>query len=133
LLQAVLADPEAGMPKLAFGDALFATGDYCYAVYAIHRGIARVPDLEQALADRQNLFSGADDLQRLIYKLHDFVKQNPSNSNAHFLWGYYLYVSGQFKDAVSALNTARQLEQRDPRIDKLLALAEVHAEEESPR
>ena len=42
LLQTVVADPDAGTPKLAFGDALFATGDYHYAALAVRRGIDRV-------------------------------------------------------------------------------------------
>ncbi|MHC4445120.1 MAG: tetratricopeptide repeat protein [Planctomycetota bacterium] len=129
LEQAVLAEPHAGVPKLAFGDALFASGNYDYAAYALQRGIARINNLPFILAHRQNLFSNPHELERLKYKLHHYAQQNPSNENANFLLGYYNCVTGRYADADRYLNKALKINKDNHAAAQLRNLVRNHMNE----
>jgi len=126
LLQAVLSDPEAGLPKLAFADALFATGDYDYAAYAVRRGIDRVSDIAVVLADRRSLFRDDKELDRLVYRLRHHVQRHSRSTDAHFLLGYYHLIMGRPEDARRSFDTALDLDSHDRHALVLRDLAKGH-------
>ncbi|MFQ5422943.1 MAG: tetratricopeptide repeat protein [Phycisphaerae bacterium] len=126
LLQAVLADPEAGLPKLAFADALFATDDYDYAAYAVRRGIDRVSDIAVVLADRRSLFRDDKELDRLAYRLRHFVQRHRTSADAHFLLGYYHLVMDQPEEARKSFDAALDLDSHDRHALVLRDLAKAH-------
>ena len=109
----IVADPEAGLPKLALGDAVAGQGDYDYAAYAIRRGLDRVNDLARALESRRNLFSNQAELERLIYSLRNHVRQNPASGDARFLLGYYHHVAGQHDHATRSFDQALTIDPGD--------------------
>ena len=127
LLQAVLAEPNAGIPKLALGDALFAGGDYDYAADAIRRGIDRIGDVEEALTDRKDYFKGPAELNRLMYKLRRSLKEDSQNSDSHFLLGYYEYVAGHAKAANQSFQRALEIDSDDLHAARLGDLASEHS------
>ena len=105
-LDAVLADPTAGYPKLLFGHALFAVGDYDYASYAIRRAIDRIDDLDAASPSVDELYGSADRFDRLVYKLHDHVRRHALDEDANFLLGYFRYFAGDYQGALRSLDRA---------------------------
>ena len=127
LLQAVLAEPNAGIRKLALGDALFAGADYDYAAYAIRRGIDRIGDVEKTLAHRKDYFSSPAELDRLVYKLRHHLKEHSHNSDAHFLLGYYEYVGGHWKKANQSFQRALEIDSDDLHAARLEDLASEHS------
>lgn len=123
LLQAVLADPEAGRPKLLFAHALFAVGDYGYAVYALRRALDRIDDLAAVEYGVDDLYHNAEEFDRLLYQLRGHAKKNPSDVDVHLLLGYLQHLSGQFNPAIRSLNRALELKMGDRHATALRKLA----------
>jgi len=113
LLGAVLANPEAGRPKLAFADALFGAGDFDYAAYAVRRGLDRVPDIRAAVAEQRDHFADVAELDRLIYKLHDHGRRNPKDGDGHLLAGFYLMTVGRQREAIESFDRAIKADPAD--------------------
>ena len=105
LLQVVRADTEAGLPKLLFGHALAAAGDYGYAAYAIRRALIRI-DLDTVMPGMKDLYHDAQEFDRLLYALHHHARKNPSDPDAHMLLGYFRYFGGRHNEAIESLNQA---------------------------
>ena len=87
LLQAVLQQPEAGLPKLLFGHALAAAGDYGYATYAIRRGLARIRGPVPFTG--AGLYGDAAEFDRVLYKVKHDAERKPADTDARFLLGYF--------------------------------------------
>ena len=108
-MEAVLTAPDAGFPKLLFGHALFAAGDYDYAGYAIGRAIDRIDDLDAVSPGVDDLYRDADEFERLVYKLRDHVRRHNLDADAHFLLGYFRYFAGDYESAVRSFDQALRL------------------------
>lgn len=106
LMAAVLAEPDAGLPKLLLGHALFAAGDYAYAAYAVRRAMDRIDDLGAVTPAVADLYSDAKELDRLLYRLHKNVDTHPIEADGYFLLGYFSLYSGDHKAAADALDRA---------------------------
>lgn len=122
-LQAVLADREAGTPKLAYGHALFATGDYDRAAQAIRRGMDRVANWGEQAMNRRDFYSDPAEFDRQLSKLQRYAELNPSNGDAQFLLGYNLYFTGQYGPAADYLGLALQADPNNGRAAYLHGLA----------
>lgn len=103
-LAAVLAEPEAGLPKLLLSHALFAAEDYDYAAYAIRRAIDRIDDLNAVTPALTDLYQDAKEFDRLLYKLHHQVMRHPIEADGYFLLGYFSAFGGNDKAAIDALD-----------------------------
>lgn len=125
-LQAVLAAPQDGVPKLYFGLAHFAVGDYGYAVYAVRRGMDRVPDWGKEDKDLRYLYGKPADFDQHLAALTAHVQRSPADGDAHFLLGYMLYFTGQYQPAIEQLDLALQIDgsnRRRSRFDPLRGAA----------
>lgn len=128
LLQAVLAAPQDGVPKLYFGLAHFAVGDFGYAVYAIRRGMDRVPDWGKEDMDLRYLYGEPADFDQHLAVLTAHVQRSPADGDAHFLLGYMLYFTGQYQLAIKQLDLALQIDgnnRRRSRFDPLRGAAKL--------
>lgn len=103
LLQVVRSDAEAGLPKLLFGHALAAIGDYDYAAHAIRRALVRL-DINAVMFGVNDLYHNAEEFDRLFYALHHHTHKHPSDPDAHLLLGYFRYFSGQYDEAIESLS-----------------------------
>ena len=110
LLDAVLGAPEEGVPKLLFGHANFAIGDYDYAAYAITRAMDGIDDLEAVPLRVTDVYRDSGEFDRLLYKLHDHVRKHAFDAEAHFLMGYFRYFAGKHDSALRSLNEALQFD-----------------------
>lgn len=117
--RAVLAAPQDGVPKLYFGLAHFAVGDYEYAAYAIRRGMDRVPSRGKDAMDPRHLYGKSADLDRHLAALHAQVERDPANGDAHFLLGYMLYHAGHYSPALEQFDLAPQSDLKDRQAARL--------------
>ena len=122
-LQAVLAAPRDGVPKLYFGLAHFSAGDYESAAYAIRRGMDHVPSWGKDEMDPRYLYAKSADLDRHLAALTAHVERDPANGDARFLLGYMLYFTGQYAPALEQFDLAMQIDTRDRHAAKLRQLA----------
>ena len=122
-LQAVLAAPQDGVPKLYFGLAHFAVGDFGYAVYAIRRGMDRVPNWGEDKMDLRYLYGHLADFDQHLAVLTAHAQRSPADGDAHFLLGYVLYFTGQYPPAIEQLDLALQIDGKNRHAAKLRQLA----------
>ncbi|MEE8170246.1 MAG: tetratricopeptide repeat protein [Phycisphaerae bacterium] len=111
--QAVLAEPSAGLPKLLFGHALCALGDYDYAAYVIRRAVDRLDDPVPADWSVDVLYADANEFERQIYKLHHHTQRHEADADAHFLLGYFRFFAGRPAEAARSLDHAIRLNASD--------------------
>ncbi|MCH8965860.1 MAG: hypothetical protein IIB58_12915 [Planctomycetes bacterium] len=122
-LRAVLATPQDGVPKLYFGAAHFAVGDFGYASYAIRRGMDRVTEISREATDPRYLYGKLADFDQHVAVLTAHVQRSPADGDAHFLLGYMLYFTGQYPPAIEQLDLALQIDGKNRHAAKLRQLA----------
>lgn len=122
-LEAVLAAPQDGMPKLYFGLAHFAVGDFGYASYAIRRGMDHVARISTVAMDPRYLYGKLADFDQHLAALTAHVQRSPADGDAHFLLGYMLYFAGQYQPAIEQLDLALQIDGSNRHAAKLRQLA----------
>ena len=122
-LHAVLAAPQEGVPKLYFGLAHFAVGDFGSAVYAIRRGMDRVPNWGEYKMNLRYLYGDPADFDQHLAVLTTHVQRSPAEGDAHFLLGYMLYFTGQYQPAIEQSDLALQIEGKNRHAAKLRQLA----------
>ena len=119
----MLTEPQNGGRKLNYGVALFAIGDYDYAAYAIRRGLDRVAEWGGDAMDPKILYGEQGGFDRHLGALRDYASGHKDDNAAHFVLGYMLWASGQYKDARPVLDDALKIDPDDGHIKKLHDLA----------
>ncbi|MCZ6596891.1 MAG: hypothetical protein O7B99_04560 [Planctomycetota bacterium] len=83
--KAVEFAPQEGVLHLILADALFATGDYHYAAYAIRRALELDPALAGAIVDKHAFYPDPEELDRQIARLEIFLEENPADQDARLV------------------------------------------------
>jgi len=122
-LAAVLAEPEAGLPKLLFAHALFAAEDYDYAAYAIRRAMDRIDDLNAFSPTLTDLYQESKEFDRLLYKLHHQVERHPIEADGYFILGYFSAFGGDDNAAIDAFDRTLRRSPDDSHAARLRNLA----------
>lgn len=110
-IRGILDDPDAGVAELFYGLAHFATGDYQVAARVIRRAITQRPELMDAPPAIVELYVVEAILDAQLDTLRQVTRDDPTNKEAAFLFGYLAYAAGRPDEA---LDVIAPLVQRDP-------------------
>jgi tetratricopeptide (TPR) repeat protein len=94
-LKAIVAQPDNAKARFAYGQALFALGQYQSAAEAIRQGLALDLTWPQALMDLRSAYGDPSEFVRELGQLEGYLAAHPEDTNARFLLAYNLYFSGQ--------------------------------------
>ncbi len=113
LLEAVLVDPEAVLPRMLFVHALFANGEYEYAAYVLQTALEPSEDAGVYKLGVLDLYADRREFDRLLERLAEYVKHHPFEYEPHLLFGYFRYFAGEFDAAIRSLNEALRIRFED--------------------
>lgn len=92
--KAVEYAPGQGALFLLLADALFASGDYHYAAYAIRRAYELEPDLFRTVIDKHAFYGDPLDYDRQIAILEQFLTDRPTDRDARLVLALnYLFAN----------------------------------------
>jgi tetratricopeptide (TPR) repeat protein len=112
---ALLDDPSNPHKKLAFGNALFAIGNYSYASYALRRGVAELDPREAFQPDVAGLFPSRRAFTQALRDLKRYVTYSPRDPAGLSVLGYVLYaVRGEERRCRDMFLYLRRLDPEDP-------------------
>ncbi len=116
--------PEEGVLHLVLADALFATGDYHYAAYAIRRAFELDPTLAEAIVDKHEFYTDPADFDRHIARAELFLRDNPDDSDARLVLAANYLFGNRPASAVDLLESTSALSLRtDTAATTILAAA----------
>ena len=104
--------PDEGVLHLVLADALFATGDYHYAAYAIRRAFELDPTLADAVVDKHEFYTDPADFDRHIARAEIFLRENPDDSDARLVLAANYLFGNRPASAVDVLETVSALSLR---------------------
>ncbi len=119
---ALLEDPTSPWKKLAFGNALFAIGNYSYASYALRRGVAELDPAEPFRPDVAGLFPSRRKFTQAVRDLKRYVTYSPRDPAGLTVLGYVLFsIDGEEQRCRAMLEYLKRLDPDDPFADFFLA------------
>ncbi len=118
--KAIELAPEVGVLYLVLSDALFATGDYHYAAYAIRRAFKHDPGLATTPVDKHDFYGDPAEFDRQLAVLEQYVLDHPADGDARLVLATnYLFgnrpaaavdlIQGPFAQSMLADEAARHV------------------------
>ena len=98
--EAVALDPAAADPRIELAHALFAASRYPLAGRVLLDGLARAADPARRRLDLYERFRSAEEIEKQMGSLEEYVRSNPSDSESVFLLAYALLHTDQAQQAV---------------------------------
>lgn len=83
--KAVEFSSDSGILYLVLSDALFATGDYRYAAYALRQAFEKEPSLAQNLVDKRDFYSDPALFERQLTTLEAYVEDHVLDMDARLV------------------------------------------------
>lgn len=99
-------EPERGMLQLVLADALFATGDWRYAAFAIKKALRLEPNLVESPVDKHSFYSDPQEFDRQLASLELYYKENPNDGDARLVLALNLLFGGRPEAAVKLLENS---------------------------
>ncbi|MEO0650901.1 MAG: tetratricopeptide repeat protein [Planctomycetota bacterium] len=96
-------EPEVGVFSLVLFDALFATGDYGFAAFALRRALSIEPQLIEFDVDKRTFYSDPADFDRQLGTLEQYVADHPADQDARLVLAANQLFSAAPGDAVATL------------------------------
>jgi hypothetical protein len=93
--RAVVAQPKNPNARFAYGQALFALGQYQSAAEAIRQGLALDQTWPGVEMDLRNAYGDPSEFARQLGQLETYLAGHPDDATARFLLAYNLYFTGQ--------------------------------------
>jgi len=120
----VLAKPNDPIPKLAYGLAMFARGDYPTAAMAVKRGLERWPNAPQSLLDLRVAYASPVELARQLEGLMTYMRTHTNDPDLWLLAGYVHYFSGRRGESALHFQRVLVLRPGDPIAMRFLGLVQ---------
>lgn len=93
--------PDSGILYLVLADALFATGDYRYAAFAIRKALELEPELASNVIDKRDFYAVALDFDRQLATLERFVEDHVIDDDARLVLATNYLFGGRPAAAVA--------------------------------
>ena len=103
--KAVEFAPEEGILYLILSDALFATGDYHYAAYALRRALELDPGLARNVVDKHSFYSDPTEFDRQLAVLERYVEDHFLDDDARLVLAANYLFGGRPAAAVDLLES----------------------------
>ena len=78
-------EPEVGVLYLVLADALFATGDYGYAAFAVRKAFELEPALVYSTTDKRDFYVDPSSFDAQLGVLSEYLADHPSNDDARLV------------------------------------------------
>ncbi|MEM9801939.1 MAG: tetratricopeptide repeat protein [Planctomycetota bacterium] len=101
--KAVEYSPDSGILYLVLSDALFATGDYRYAAYALRQALSREPSLASNVIDKRDFYAEPAEFERQLAVLELYVEDHVLDMDARLVLSANYLFGGRPADAVDLL------------------------------
>ena len=96
-------EPEVGVFSLVLFDALFATGDYGYAAFALRRALTLEPELVESNVDKRTFYADSSEFDRQLATLELYIEDHPADGDARLVLAANQLFSGAPARAVDTL------------------------------
>lgn len=132
--KAVEFAPDSGILYLVLSDALFATGDYRYAAYALRQAFDRDPELSSNIIDKREFYADPSDFDTQLGTLERFVEDHVLDMDARLVLAANYLFGGQPESAMVLLENpfSEELARTDEGMLLLSVSRQVAAGEELP-
>jgi len=104
--KAVEYSPKDGILYLILADALFATGDYHYAAYALRRAFELDSELAQSVVDKHNFYADPTEFDRQLAVLELYIQDHFLDDDARLVLATNYLFGGRPAEAVDLLENA---------------------------
>ena len=137
--KAVEFAPDSGILYLVLSDALFATGDYRYAAYALRQSFANDPTLASNVIDKREFYANPAEFDEQLATLERFVEDHVLDMDARLVLSANYLFGGQPEAAAALLENpfSEELTATDEgrlllTVSRQVVAGEVPAPSESP-
>lgn len=97
--------PDDGILHLVLADALFATGDYRYAAYALREAFAKDPALAANIVDKRAFYSDPADFDRQLAVLERYLEDHFLDDDARLVLAANYLFGARPLDAIKLLES----------------------------
>ncbi len=111
---------EEGVLYLILSDALFATGDYHYAAYALRRALELDPALMESVIDKRSFYSDARAFDRQLATLELYLEDHFLDDDARLVLAANYLFGGRPAAAVDLLSSSFSEDVRESDAGRLL-------------
>ncbi len=118
--RAVEYAPERGSLWLILSDALFATGDYHYAAYALRRAVELDPTLLETLVDKHGWYSDPTEFDRHIAWAESYLRDHVLDEDARLVLAANYLFAKRFASSSDVLESAFGEGLRDTQAGRLI-------------
>jgi hypothetical protein len=121
--KAIQFAPTDGVLYLALSDALFATGDYHYAAFALRRSLEFNPELVALGLDKRGFYGRPEEFDQQMALLSRFVDDHAIDTDARLLLAANFLFSLQANDCLQVMDAAPGLKLRQSEAGQHLVAA----------
>jgi tetratricopeptide (TPR) repeat protein len=118
--KAVEFSPDEGVLHLILADALFATGDYHYAAYALRRAFELDPQLADSVVDKHGFYGDPTEFDRQIALLERYLEDHFIDDDARLVLAANYLFGNRPSQALDLLDSAFSLGLRETHAGKVL-------------
>lgn len=117
--------PQDGVLYLVLSDALFATGDYHYAAFALKRSLELHPELAALGLDKRAFYGTPEDFDRHLVLLEKFVEDHVIDTDARLVLAANYLFSRQPERCTGLLDNAFSVDVKSSPAGQLLMAASL--------
>ncbi len=117
--------PQDGVLYLVLSDALFATGDYHYAAFALKRSLELHPELASLGLDKREFYGVSQDFDRHLVLLETFVGDHVIDEDARLILAANYLFSRQPERCVELLDNPFSVDVKASAAGQLLLAASL--------
>jgi len=103
--KAIEFSPEDGILHLVLADALFATGDYRYAAYALREALAKDPALASNIVDKRSFYADPRQFDQQLAVLERYLEDHFLDDDARLVLAANYLFGGRPFDCLSLLES----------------------------
>jgi hypothetical protein len=118
--KAIEYSPNDGVMHLILSDALFATGDYHYAAYALRRALELDPRLVEATADKHTFYSDPTTFDTQLMLLERYVQDHFVDDDARLLLAANYLFGGRPDASIEILESPFSVDVKESDAGRML-------------
>ena len=118
--KAVEMAPGDGVLHLILSDALFATGDYHYAAYALRRALELDATLVESVVDKHSFYGDPSEFDRQLDLLERYLEDHFLDDDARMLLGANYLFGGKPAQSVDLLQSPFSVSVRESPAGRVL-------------
>ncbi len=112
--------PDDGVLYMLLADALFATGDYHYAAFALRKALELEPRLVDTIVDKHSVYADAGDFEKQLSYLEGYLKDNFTDEDARLVLAANYLFGNKPHQALDLLESSFSAEVRKTSAGSLL-------------